>query len=76
MVSNRNIKYVNARQQCVGIFAKALTDRDMRKALMSIIGLFDMNHQKLVNNSAHKSWLAMPSRDVRISVEMQQSGDE
>lgn len=73
---NISIKRVNAKQQCAGVFAKGFTSAEMWKALMPNVDLFDMNHQKLANNSAQTSCIAMPSRDARIAMEMLRAADE
>lgn len=53
-----------------------VTNAETLNVLMYIIGLFDKNHQNILNNTAQKSCIAMSSRDVRIAMEMQQSADE
>lgn len=67
---------VSTKQQCVGSFAKGFVYTEMRKALVSIIGVFDIGHHQFAKVGAHKSYCAMSNRDARSAMKLQQAADE
>lgn len=68
---NNSAQYNNTEQRCSGIFTKGFTKAEMWNILMSISGLFDMDHQHTARAGTHKLCDAMSNGNERIVMEMQ-----
>lgn len=72
---NTSIKYANTKQQCAGIFKNGFTNAEMRKVLVPIIAVFDMNRQTSAKLGVHSPCIAMSKTGARVAMEIQKITD-